>query len=743
MSFKLHHPLNLKKEGVELTQSFSGKDVVVLAKDFTLSRPQYNLLRKGLSFIPTLDVDKKQKLQIEWDLQNYHRKIKLAAYFKNKNKKKMLPFMGPSTWTPSIELLPSEINTLINDDRKSFFNHYKIIRENPNTSREELRALQELNNSKHIVIKPADKGSAVVILSRHQYVFEVERQLNDSLYYKKLDKPIYMETIPLIDSILNTLKNKKFINDKQKNYLKGDLEPRERRFYILPKIHKDPKSWTIPYELPPGRPIVSDCGSETYYTAEYLDFYLNPLSIKHPAYVKDTYHFISIVKNLQVPLNSYFFSLDVDSLYTNIDIQSGINAVKKVFEKYPDPKRPDQELIQLLDINLTKNDFVFNGQYYLQIKGTAMGKKFAPSYANIFMANWEEEVFPKCPIKPFYYLRYLDDIWGIWTGSREEFQDFFDILNTHDPSIKLKKEIDQHSINFLDTTIYKSQNFNIDYKLDIKVYFKTTDTHALLYKTSFHPKHTFKGIVKSQILRFKRICTQREDFIEAVQILFKALRVRGYTRSFLRFCYKTFQERRERDHEELIPLITTFSSASVVINSKLKDNFHRIIGDTGILQNNKIIMAYRRNKNLQDFLVRAKLPPLQSRKPALLDTQLIKLRFIRNNRDRTIIKISQGFNSRSTNCVYVLICSKCGLMYVGETRNSLSVRMYQHRYNIRNQRDVETPVVRHFLIHGLDSVRMAGLQRDVHWTDSERRKKERFWIHVLGTKEPFGLNVKH
>ena len=118
-----------------------------------------------------------------------------------------------------------------------------------------------------------------------------------------------------------------------------------------------------------------------------------------------------------------------------------LRSLRQVFEKYPDPKRPDQELIQLLDINLTKNDFVFNGQYYLQIKGTAMGKKFAPSYANIFMANWEEEVFPKCPIKPFYYLRYLDDIWGLWTGSREEFQDFFDILNTHDPSIKLKKEM--------------------------------------------------------------------------------------------------------------------------------------------------------------------------------------------------------------------------------------------------------------------------------------------------------------
>lgn len=40
---------------------------------------------------------------------------------------------------------------------------------------------------------------------------------------------------------------------------------------------------------------------------------------------------------------------------------------------------------------------MFNGKNYLQIKGTAMGKKFAPAYANIFMANWEKEVLcQKC-----------------------------------------------------------------------------------------------------------------------------------------------------------------------------------------------------------------------------------------------------------------------------------------------------------------------------------------------------------
>lgn len=86
--------------------------------------------------------------------------------------------------------------------------------------------------------------------------------------YIQLDKPIYIETIPMIKQIAQTLHDKKFINAKQKTYLIGSEEPRARRSYMLPKIHKEREKWSEPYETPPGRPIVSDCNSETYYTAE-------------------------------------------------------------------------------------------------------------------------------------------------------------------------------------------------------------------------------------------------------------------------------------------------------------------------------------------------------------------------------------------------------------------------------------------------------------------------------------------
>lgn len=528
----------------------------------------------------------------------------------------------------------------------------------------------------------------------------------------------------MVNSIIDAMKDKGFIRGKQATYLKGEGDPRERRFYILPKIHKDPGKWTIPNEVPPGRPIVSDCNSETYRTAEFIDYHLYPLSILHPSYVKDTYHFVEIVKNLKIPEDAIFFSMDVESLYTNIDIRSGIKAVWGMFQKHPKLGRPDEAILKLLKINLTRNDFMFDGEFYLQIKGTAMGKRFAPAYANIFMAAWEEEVFKKCGKRPLHYLRYLDDVWGIWTHTEGEFEEFMQILNTHDPSIKLKHVLNRESIDFLDTTVYKGDKFALENRLDIKVFFKETDTHALLFKSSFHPKHTFRGLIKSQLLRFQRICTQRDTFWEAVKILFRVLRKRGYSRSFLRQYLKTFRDPKKPNLPEIIPLITKYSTSNRVLHKNMKNNFEKFIVNRKILQDYRIVSAFQRHKNLKDILVTAALKPLHA-KTRQQTGPFVILTFVKIMITKIMYRINQQFTFQSKNCVYMIFCYKCGKQYIGETKNSISTRMWQHRYNIIHKKRLEMPIVKHFILHGMQAVRVSGIQGNVSWTDLDRKKAER------------------
>lgn len=64
--------------------------------------------------------------------------------------------------------------------------------------------------------------------------------------------------------------------------------------------------------------------------------------------------------------------MGVDSLYTNIDTKEGNEAVRNMLNKHPDIRRRDEELLQLLEINLTKSSI----EFILEIKGTVMGKKF-------------------------------------------------------------------------------------------------------------------------------------------------------------------------------------------------------------------------------------------------------------------------------------------------------------------------------------------------------------------------------
>ena len=388
-------------------------------------------------------------------------------------------------------------------------------------------AISTLKRNPSIVFKPADKGSATVIMSKKNYTAEAERQLSNQKHYTKLDTPVYPQAAVRISTTLDKPRRTGYISKKQREYLEPPDTPRPRLLYLLPKIHKAKDMWPQP-QMPLGRPIISDCNSESYNIAEYIDHCLAPLAVTHDSYVKNTTDFIDKVTGIEIPTDALLFSVDVESLYTNIDNNSGIEAVKQAFLRNPDFDRPDVHILELLKISLEHNDFLFASNWYLQIFGTAMEKRFAPSMPT----EWEKQALRKCNTLPKIYLRYLDDMFGIWTHGDDVHRIFLDILNSHQNCVKLTSVTSKQSIDFMDTTIFKVKRFNSNGHLDSKIYFKPTDTHQLLYKDSFHPKHTFSGILKSQLLRFHSICNNKSDFEEAVQILFHSLRQRKYTPRF-------------------------------------------------------------------------------------------------------------------------------------------------------------------------------------------------------------------
>lgn len=78
--------------------------------------------------------------------------------------------------------------------------------------------------------------------------------------------------------------------------------------------------------------------------------------------------------------DSYLWlSLDVNSLYTSIQQVIDIDALQQFLFSYPlSNARPVDFILEATIFCLTHYSFTFNDEYFLQVKGTAMGTNFAP-----------------------------------------------------------------------------------------------------------------------------------------------------------------------------------------------------------------------------------------------------------------------------------------------------------------------------------------------------------------------------
>jgi len=157
---------------------------------------------------------------------------------------------------------------------------------------------------------------------------------------------------------------------------------------------------------------VASYNSVTERISAFLDDKLQPIVKQLPSYVQDTNHFLELLSKVPQPLppNTTLVTIDVTSLYTNIPHAHGLAALEHFLDqRSPKTKPTTPFLVQLARFILEKNHFQSAGVNYLQIKGTAMGTRMAPSYANLFMGKLETSFLQQQTIQPLCWLRYIDD----------------------------------------------------------------------------------------------------------------------------------------------------------------------------------------------------------------------------------------------------------------------------------------------------------------------------------------------
>lgn len=148
---------------------------------------------------------------------------------------------------------------------------------------------------------------------------------------------------------------------------------------------------------------------------------------------------------------------------------------------------PETPLLIQLSRLVFENNFLkseFSRHIFHQTFGIAMGIPFAVITANAFMYYFEKDVVTQFSSYLLLYKRFLDDIFFIWKGPKENLLAFLNCLNNTNDRIKLTYVIDESSISFLDLFLYKDANSST---LQFSTYQKPLNKYLYIPFESFHP----------------------------------------------------------------------------------------------------------------------------------------------------------------------------------------------------------------------------------------------------------------
>ncbi|CAJ0960433.1 unnamed protein product [Ranitomeya imitator] len=394
-----------------------------------------------------------------------------------------------------------------------------------NLSSSEKQALSSLHTNKSIVIKPADKGGAIVVMNRTQYMGEINRQLSDTNTYGIIPRDPVASISRKIQNVVDTYLAQHTIDQKTATFLVNP-HPVTPVFYVLPKVHKS-------LHNPPGRPIVASTDSILSPLSVFLEKILTPLIKSTRSFLLDTGHFLRIIRQLDtVPPNSTLVTLDVNSLYTSIQHTKGIEATEYLLCQSSLSDDTIQLCLDLLTLVLYENYFLAEDTFYIQRCGTAMGSNVAPAYANAFMNHFEiSHVFTNDLFiqHVLCYHRYIDDIFLVWTGNPDTLLAFHSHLNSILPELQFTIHHSMDSVPFLDTLVLKDRNGG----LSTDIYNKPTDCNSLLHYTSCHPRSLKNSLPRSQFNRVARIVSDPETLNDRLNSMAHKFQARCYPSKLL------------------------------------------------------------------------------------------------------------------------------------------------------------------------------------------------------------------
>lgn len=270
-----------------------------------------------------------------------------------------------------------------------------------------------------------------------------------------------------------------------------------------------------------------------------------------------------------------------------------------------------------------------------------MGSAISPFYANYFLDHFETSLFNSdnhlitCV---HTWLRYVDDVFCIWTGTERQLTQFLTTLNNINNKIQFTIEIGDRNLNFLDLKI----TINNNCKFEFDIYRKDTYTDSIIPIESNHPLNTKLAAFHSMLNRLINIPMNKKNFKKELETIRTIAKNNGYSidlvDKLLSKKLKNIVISKLYPTDKTKPVVNTWRRIPYV--GPISDNLGKI------LRSFNVAPAYFNNRTIGKTLLNNKI--IDKRDPI------------------------------TCSGVYQITCSDCPAIYVGKSKREVKKRFSEH-----------------------------------------------------------------
>jgi hypothetical protein len=264
-----------------------------------------------------------------------------------------------------------------------------------------------------------------------------------------------------------------------------------------------------------------------YDTAAFVASILAPLVGNTEHHIANSTELVKTLSGFTLDKDELMVSFDVTALFTSVPVQESLDIIKQRLNDDETLRERTSlsvnSICELLACCLNTTYFTFEGRFFQQTEGAAMGSPVSPIVANLFMEHFEQKALSSFHTPPRYWGRYMDDTMTfLHTNVVEEFTSH---LNAQHPAIKFTRETEENStIAMLDMRVFREEGG----KLTFGVYRKKTHTDQYLQFDSHQPLQHKLGVIRTLRHRADTICSTQATKEEELNHLKTVLTASGY-----------------------------------------------------------------------------------------------------------------------------------------------------------------------------------------------------------------------